>query len=147
VAIGDATRNRHGHARSHGNWLAWLEQAGQLGPDEGPGQRPAPARIAGWVRAMREAQRKNGVMKLRRMRLHAILARLAPGTDTGFILRPGGKSSHEVFPVEPKAFSSQDSGELLERANARCAGSPWAGRLGCLLAPIAAGKGPRRCTR
>lgn len=56
------------------------------------------------------------MIKLYLMSLHSILALIAPGTDTSFILRPGGRSLHELFPTEPKAFTSHDSGDLLEHA-------------------------------
>ncbi|WPB85959.1 hypothetical protein [Sediminicoccus rosea] len=109
---------RKGYARAYGIWLAWLDRSGQLDPAEGPGQRPSPERIAGWVRTMRDMGRKNGVIKLYLMSLHAILAFLAPGTDTSFILRPGGRSLDELFPTEPKPFTPHDSGDLLEHAKA-----------------------------
>lgn len=107
---------RTGYARAYGIWLAWLDATDQLKSEETPGQRVTPERVTAWVRHMRGHQRKDGTIKLYLFSLHAMIGLIAPGTDTSFMLRPGGRSLHALFPSTAKPATEQDAANLIPHA-------------------------------
>lgn len=114
LALRPATRK--GYARAYGIWLAWLDATDQLDCEAPPGQRVTPERVTAWVRHMRASQRKNGTIKLYLFNLHAMIGLIAPGTDTSFILRPGGRSLHTLFPTTAKPAPKLDAADLIPHA-------------------------------
>lgn len=104
---------RRGYAGAYGIYLAYLGSTGQLLQHETPGARATPPRIHAWIGHMRALDRANGTMKLYLMSLHAILAIIAPGVDTNFILHPGGQTLDQLFPTDAKPSVPQDTRDLL----------------------------------
>lgn len=104
---------RRGYERVWGIYLAWLDSIGELRVEELPGQRVTKQLIHAWIRGLRDLKRANGTKRLYLMSLHCILKFIAPGTDTEFIRRPGGRSIYEVFPTKGKPFVSHDTDDLL----------------------------------
>lgn len=109
-----APKTRRNYARAYGIWLAWLQSTDQLRVDEPPGQRVTPARITAWGQHMRACNREDSVIKLYLISLHAIVSLIAPGTDTSFIMRPGGRSIHVLFPSTPKPAPPHDTADLIK---------------------------------
>ena len=107
-------KTRRNYARAYGIWLAWLQSTDQLRVDEPPGQRVTPARITAWVQHMRAFNREGSVIKLYLISLHAMIGLITPGTDTRFIMRPGGRSIHLLFPSTPKPAPPHDTGVLIQ---------------------------------
>lgn len=108
---------RRGYERVWGIYLAWLDSIGELRVEDLPGQRVTKQLIQAWIRHLRELKRANGTKRLYLMSLHCILQFIAPGTDTKFIRRPGGRSIYEVFPTKGKPFVSHDTDDLLSLVN------------------------------
>ncbi len=107
---------RRNYTRVYGIWLAWLDATSQLSTSELPGQRVTPERVQAWIRHMQACERTNGVIKLYLMSLHAIMRFIALQTDTRFVIYPGGRSVHELFPTKPKPFDPHDAADMLAHA-------------------------------
>jgi hypothetical protein len=108
------TKTQGNYARAYGIWLAWLQHTNQLLPNETPGQRVTPERVSAWVRHMLAFERKRSVIKLYLISLHAMVDLIAPGTDTRFIMHPGGRSLHTLFPSTAKPAAPYDTADLIK---------------------------------
>ena len=118
AAVDLRPHTRRNYQRAYGIWLAHLRDVGDLHPAEGPGTRITPARAERWVEAMQAAGRKSGTIHLYLICLHAILQLMAPGAETGFLLRPGGRTLARAFPQRAKPFPPHDSLDLLREVDA-----------------------------
>jgi hypothetical protein len=105
---------RGNYAGVYGRWLAWLDSTGQLSADELPGQRVTRERVRAWMRHMHGCGRKGSVIKLYLISLHAMIGLIAPGTDSRFIMHPGGRSLHRLFPSTPKPAPTYDTADLIK---------------------------------
>lgn len=118
AAVTLRAHTRRNYERSYGIWLAHLRDQGLLDPAAAPADRITPIRAEGWALALRGAERKDSTIGLYLMCLHSILQLMAPGAETGFLLRPGGSSLARLFPARPKAFAPHDTRALLRRVDA-----------------------------
>lgn len=109
---------RRNYQRAYGIFLAHLRDMDDLDPAEGPRTRVTPARAERWVEVMLAAGRKSGTIHLYLISLHSILKLMAPGAETGFLLRPQGRSLARAFPQRAKPFVPHDSRALLREVDA-----------------------------
>lgn len=107
---------KRNYERGWGILLAHLAAIGDLDPAASMASRVAPARLNSWIAAMRAAGRENGTIRQYIACAHAIVRLLEPTADVAYVLRPGGQSLREAFPVDPKPGLVIDSEDVMARA-------------------------------
>ena len=81
AAAGWRPTSRRNVAQGWGHLLAWLARTGQLDAGEGPRERVTPARLAGYVEALRERGNAARTVHMRVEALGLFLGAVAPGAD------------------------------------------------------------------
>ncbi len=109
---------RRNYERAWGILLAHLDTIGDLDPEGSLASRVAPARLNSWIAAMRGIGRQNGTIRQYIACVHAMVRLLEPSADVGYMLRPGGRSLLEAFPVDGKPTLVIDTEDLMARARA-----------------------------
>ena len=116
AAAGLSACTKRNYQRAWSMLLAYLAAIGDLDAAGSIASRATPARLNSWVEAMRAMQRSNGTIRQYLACVHAMVRLLEPRADVAYMLRPGGISLNDAFPVEAKQTLVLDTEDLMARA-------------------------------
>jgi integrase len=100
-------------ASGYGRWITFLNESGQLDPDEAPAARPTPERLDAYFCDLRACGNRDYTVLGRFEELKNALTLMCPGEDFGWITRPNGVSIRSMLPMEAKQRPTPDSAALL----------------------------------
>lgn len=102
--------------RGYGCWTSFLHQRDELDPAETPDQRVTPARLDAYFEHLRICGNADYTIVARFAELRMALQWMHPGTDFGWIERPGGVSLRRLLPMRRRSVLVPESAVLLEWA-------------------------------